>query len=265
MIDRLSVILPYLAPVIVTGIGLVLIFRATAVYLRLVYQLPSDQRPGSILERRLLGIPLFPPPLSWIMPGAFIVLQEAVLEDNHWARLVGGPVKLIVFDGVALYLESGDQFSRVVGPGNHLLGLHERIKEVIDLKPQMKTGYVKPWTKDGIRITLTLMAECQINASPAAQAASEDPEHPLRYPFDEIAVKRAVEHMTVKENGGELRQAAWLEGAWGSITGAINAYVARHTLDELFLAPPTPITNPAAYTGMIAQLLSDKFSAVIAG
>jgi len=265
MIPNLRLILIILAPIVVTVIGLVLIFRATATYLRSVYHLSQDQRPGQILQRRLFGIPLYPPPLSWIMPGAFLVLQEALLDDNHWARLIGGPVRLIVFDGVALYLESGNRFSRVVGPGMDFLGLHERIKEVIDLKPQRKTGYVRPWTKDGIRIKLTLMAECQIAASPRALARAEDREHPLRYPFDSLAVQRAVEHITVKDSDEGLRQAHWLEGAWGSITGAINAYIASHTLDELFLANSAPITNPAAYTGMIVQLLSDKFSAALLG
>jgi hypothetical protein len=167
----------------------------------------------------------------------------------------------VIYDGISLYLERGNQFSRVVGPGMPFLERYERIKEVIDLKPQIKTGIIKPWTKDGIRITLTIMAECQINASHKAQAES----HALQYPFDPLAVQNAVDHMTVRVGDGKLIEASWLEGAWGTITGAINSYVASHLLDELFLAPLTPITNPAAYTGVIAQLLSEKFSATMLG
>lgn len=254
-----------LAAMLVMGIGSFIISRAAATYLRSVYQLPQDLNIGPIIQNRLYGLPLVPPPLSWLMMGTFIVLQEAALEDNHWARSIGGPARLIVYDGVAVYLERGDLTSRVVGPGIHLLERYEWIKEVIDIKPQRKTGYVRPWTKDGIRIKLTLMAECQINANLKAQATAKDPEHPLRYPFDEEAVRRAVEHMTIKEEDGGLRQASWLEGAWGTITGAINAYVARHSLDELFLAPTVPVTNPAAYSGMIAQLLSEQFSTAMLG
>lgn len=262
MILNLSLVIKLIVTAaLVMGISFFIIPRAAATYLRAVYKLPQDLKIGSIIQRRLYGLPLVPPPLSWFLMGTFIVFNEAVLEDNHWARLIGGPAKLIVYDGVALYLESGDLSSRVVGPGMHMLERYERIKEVIDLKPQRKTGYVKPWTKDGIHIKLTIMAECQINSSVEAKASAEN----LRYPFDSSAVQKAVEHMTVKEDGEGLRQADWLEGAWGSITGAINAYVARHSLDELFLEPSESITNPAAYSGMIAQLLSEKFSIKLLG
>jgi hypothetical protein len=254
-------IIKLLAAVVVTGVGSFFISRAAGVYLRLVYRLPQEVDVEAIIQRRQFGLLSVPPPLTWFLMGTFIVLQEAALEDDHWARLVGGPAKLIVNDGVALYLESGDQTSRVVGPGRDFLERYERIKEVIDLKPQRKSGYVMPWTKDGIRIKLTIMAECQISASLEAQAAADD----LRYSFDEEAVRRAVEHITVKEDNRNLREAPWLEGAWGAITGAINAYVARHSLDELFLAPLAPVANPAAYSGMIAQLLSEQFSTAMLG
>jgi cation transporter-like permease len=250
-----------LAAVVVTGVVSFIISRAAATYLRSVYRLPQDLNVEPLIQRRLYGLPLVPPPLSWFLMGTFIGFQEAALEDDHWARLVGGPAKLIVNDGVALYLERGDQTSRVVGPGSNFLERYERIKDVIDLKPQRKSGFVMPWTKDGIRIQLTIMAECQISASLEARAAADD----LRYPFDEEAVRRAVEHITVKEDDGGLREAPWLEGAWGTITGAINAYVARHSLDELFLARLVPVTNPAAYSGMIAQLLSEQFSTAMLG
>jgi len=113
---------------------------------------------------------------------------------------------------------------------------HERIKEVIDLRPQTKIGVIMPWTKDGIRIKLTVRAECQITASPEAVVKSTK----FRFPFDPLAVKTAVERMTVRiDPKGELYEASWLEGTWGTITGFINAYVAGHSLDELFLATDT--------------------------
>jgi len=250
-----------LAPTLVTLIGLILIFKSTINYLRTINTLPPNQKIGPIIRRRLLGVPPTPPPLNRIIKYPFIVLKEPILEDNHWVRLIGGPATLVVYDGVAVYLERGNRFSRVVGPGMPFLDRYERVKEVIDLKPQRKTGYVMPWTKDGIRIKLAIMAECQINTSHQARQESKN----LQYCYDPLAVKKAVESITVKEDGEGLRQAYWLEGAWGSITGAINAYVARHSLDELFLAPLAPITNPAAYSGMIAQLLSEAFSAAMLG
>ena len=201
--------LTILAPAIVTGIGFILICKATAAYLRSMHSLPYDYKLGSIILRRLLGIPPIPPPLNQVLKYPFIVLRDAALEDNHWARLIGGPATLVVYDGLAVYLERGNQFSRVVGPGMPFLERYERVKEVIDVKPQMKTGYVKPWTKDGIRITLTLMVSARSLPALKPEQKSRD----YQYPFDPLAVQSAVEHMTVKENDGELRQAAWLEGA----------------------------------------------------
>jgi hypothetical protein len=254
-------ILTILAPTLVTGVGLVLIFKATASYFRSLYKLPLDQKLGPIIRRRLLGIPPLPPPLNQAIKYPFVVLREPFLEDDHWSRLVGGPATLVVYDGVSLYLERGNQFSRVVGPGMPFLERYERIKEVVDLKPQMKTQEIKPWTKDGIRIALTIMAECQISACHKAQAES----HHLQYPFDPCAVRNAVDGMTVRVSEGKLCEASWLDGAWGTITGAINAYVAKHSLDELFLAPQSPLPSIAAYSGMIAQLLSEKFSTALLG
>jgi hypothetical protein len=137
---------------------------------------------------------------------------------------------------------------------------NERIKEVVDLRPQTKTGDVMPWTKDGIRIRLTIRAECQISASPEAIARSAK----FRFPFDPLAVKTAIESMTVGVSPeGELCESSWLEGAWGNITGSVLSYVAGHNLDELFLAPQQngtsglrPSENHPAND--IAQILSHK-------
>jgi hypothetical protein len=140
---------------------------------------------------------------------------------------------------------------------------HERIKEVVDLRPQTKTVDIQPWTKDGIRIKFTIRAECQIDARPEAVAQSSN----FRFPFDPLAVKTAVERMTVRANAkGELYEASWLDGAWGTITGVINAYIAGHTLDELFLASETDksLTLAPAANGTyvkIEQVLSSKINA----
>ncbi len=158
--------------------------------------------------------------------------------ETHWSRWLGGPATLIIYDGIALYLERGNQFSRVVGAGLPMpfLEQHERIKEVVDLRPQNKIDTLRPWTKDGIRIELKVRVEYKIYASPEAVVQSSK----LMFPFDPIAVKTAVERMTVKlDPKGELYEGTWSDGAWGTITGIINAYVAGHSLDDLFFASST--------------------------
>ena len=48
-----------------------------------------------------------------------------------------------------------------------------------------------------------------------------------------------MEYTSVRLIDGKLQEQTWLDGAWGSIIGAINAFIAGHSLDELFIAPKT--------------------------
>jgi hypothetical protein len=246
-------ILAIFAPVIAIVLGLLVIFKQAVAFLRSFYQPAGDEKLGALISRRLLGVIPVPPPLDNIFNYPFIVIRQPSLAETHWGRWLGGPATLVIYDGIAVYLERGNQFSRVVGPGLPMAFLeqNERIKEVIDLRPQTKIATIRPWTKDGIRVRLTIRVECQINASPEAIAQSSK----FRFPFDPLAVKTAVERMTLKVNSkGELYEAPWLEGAWGTITGTINAYVAGHSLDELFIASP----GENGTAEKIEQILSRK-------
>jgi hypothetical protein len=167
----LRIILVILAPVIALTLGLIFIFNQVLAFVRSFYQPAEDEKLGRLVRRKLLGVIPVPPPLNNIFKYPFVVLKGPSLAENHWARWLGGPATLVIYDGVAVYLERGNKFSRVVGPGLPMsfLEQHERIKEVVDLRPQTKMGSVQPWTKDGIRIKFTIRAECQINASPKQQ------------------------------------------------------------------------------------------------
>lgn len=231
------VIVSIVVPLAAASIGLYFIFKHAASFMRSLYQPKEDAKVGPLIQRKLLGVAPVPPPLDIMFKYPFVLIREVTsLPETHWARWFGGPATLVIYDGVAVYLERGNKFSRVVGPGLPMpfLEQNERIREVVDLRPQTKSGDVNPWTKDGIQIQLSIRVECQIDAGPDALQSMK-----FRYPFDPLAVKAAVERMTVKTNAqGDLYEASWLEGAWGTITGAINAYVAGHSLDELFFAAP---------------------------
>ncbi len=227
------------APLLAVGLGLFFILKQASAFMRSFYQPVEDEKLSGLIQRRLLGVLPVPPPLDNIFKYPPVVIQKpSSPAETHWSRWLGGPATLIIYDGIALYLERGNQFSRVVGPGLPMpfLEQHERIKEVVDLRPQTKIDTIKPWTKDGIRIEIKVRAEFQINASPEAIAQSSK----FMFPFDPVAVKTAVERITVKVNPkGELYEGTWSEGAWGTITGIINAYVTGHSLDELFVASST--------------------------
>jgi hypothetical protein len=254
------------APLLATIIGLLFIFTQARAFVVDFYQPKEDEKLGRLIRRKLLGVMPLPPPLNTWFKYPFLLIKTPSLDENHWARWFGGPATLVIYDGVAVYLERGSKFSRVVGPGLPMafLDRDERIKEVVDLRPQTKSGEVTPWTKDGIRIKLTIRAECQISASAEALARSSSK---FRFPFDALAVKKAVERITVRAKpDGELFESPWQEGAWGTITGSVISYVAGHNLDELFLAPRT---NSDATFGStenhvpngIAQILSHKILA----
>jgi hypothetical protein len=259
----LSIMLIIFAPLMMVLLGLFFILKQSTSFMRSFYQPAQNEKLGGLIQRRLLGVLPVPPPLDIIFKYPPVVVRKpSSLDETHWARWLGGPATLIIFDGLALYLERGNQFSRVVGPGLPMAFLeqHERVKEIVDLRPQTKTGVIRPWTKDGIRLHLTIRAICQVNASPDAKAHSSK----FRYPFDPEAVKMAVERTTVKVDAkGQLYESSWLDGAWGTVTGMINAYVASHSLDHLFFLPPTNNGANGEQTGSseprdIATILSQR-------
>lgn len=231
----LRVLLVILTPIIIVYVGLHFIFKQAGELVNSVYQLQTDEKLSIIIRTRLLGIPPLPPPLNSFIKYPTILITKPEFDEKHWSRWLGGPATLVIFDGFAAYLEHGNKFSRVVGASfpPPFLERYEHIKEIIDLRPQNRKGYVEPWTKDGIQIKLFLNVEVQINVSAEAQEKSSN----VLYPFDPVAVKAAVEYTSVRLSDTDLQEQNWVDGAWGAITGAINAFVAGHSLDELFIAP----------------------------
>jgi hypothetical protein len=231
----LRMLLIFLTPTIMVLAGFWLLLDYAGKLIREIYKPKAGDDIPKLIKLRLLGVMPLPPPINSFAGYPSIMINKPELEETHSARWFGGPGKLVIFDGFAAYLERGSKFSRVVGPSSPppFLERFERVKEIVDLRPQTKSGHVEPWTKDGIRIKLKLDIEVQIDAGAEALEKSAN----LRYPFDALAVKAAVEYTSVRLIGGKLEEQTWLDGAWGSITGAINAFVAGHALDELFVAP----------------------------
>lgn len=199
---------------------------------------PSDgeankDKPSSLIHHRLWGVPPMPTPLDNFISYPFILLKEPFLDKSHWARWLGGPATLIIYDGIALYLERGGRFSRVVGPGMPLpfLDRNETIKAVVDLRPTSITREImKVWTKDGIPLRITVKFEGQVNNQWKNNGA-------LVYPFDPLEVKKVVERMVVRYSNDKLSlvETEWLDNTWGRISGILAAYIASHRMDELFL------------------------------
>lgn len=170
----------------------------------------------------------------------FLRTQNYMLINNvelsptdHWSTWLGGPAYMIIFDGFAAYLECGNCFSRVVGPGFPIpyLDARETIKAVVDLRPQTSASGVTAWTKDGIRIALKFRVEFQIGSD----ATPESPGAKGLYPFDKLAVQRAVEYGAIRMRENKMEKSDWRDAVVGKIKGVIAHYISSRSINELFL------------------------------
>jgi hypothetical protein len=162
-----------------------------------------------------------------------MVVNNTKLESsNHWSMWLGGPAFLIIYDGFAVYLERGNSFSRVAGafPITYL-DPRETMKAIVDLRPQIRDGQVNAWTKDGIRIKFKIRVEFQIEPGPSHNTSDTK----LVYPFNPLAVRKAVEYTAVRVRDGKLQEVDWCEGTIGTVTGLVGRHVCSRRIDELFL------------------------------
>ena len=144
-------------------------FRFALDFMTDFYHPPENINLNKLIDNRLNGVTMLPFPLNLFFRFQYVMARDGdLIKSNEWpawmARHLGGPLLLIVFDGCALYLERGNRFSRVVGPGDKppFLEWYETIKYVVDLRPKMRTDKFSVWTKDGIRIEITAQIECRI-------------------------------------------------------------------------------------------------------
>jgi regulator of protease activity HflC (stomatin/prohibitin superfamily) len=225
------------------------------------YRPPEGVDPLDIINNRLYGKFKLPSFMSMLSKFKFVIVKDGEIDKKDkwpaWSALnLGGPISLVVFDGCALYLERGNRFSRVVGPGDQVpfLEWYETIKYVVDLRPKVKADSFDVWTKDGIKIKFTVQIECRIG-----DPAKHDPASSLVYPFDPIAVKKAVERYSLRwpnRIDGEPSEFTWIDAAWGQVTGIVPGYVGSRMLDDLFMADRNrgQILSPSAIKEIFEKL-----------
>lgn len=219
-----------------------LLFRAAISFFDRLYE--RDEFDSDAAERirlRFSGIPPTPPPLRRFdaFKYPFVLIRDGRVDPKKdWIRWLGGPARLLIFDGNAIYVERGNKFSRVIGPSNSLpfLDATERVRAVVDLHPRVlvKPAGIKAWTKDGILVQMDVRLECQIGVEGMTEATSKG----LLYPYGPISVKKAVEKTPVRfdQEKKRLTEIEWPDKVWGSVQGVLATYIFSHTLDELFLA-----------------------------
>jgi len=253
-----------LSPLVFGSLALVLLYRGTIGFMKVFYPTAAATPLLPLIQRRLLGVPPLPFPLGNLWKYPFVTIKEPNdLPGDHWVRWLGGPATLVIYDGTALYLMRGNRFSRVVGPGKPplpFLDRYETVAAVVDLRPQVKTGVITPWTKDGVQVEIEIRAECQVNAGSEARQASRN----LVYPFDPVAVKQAVEYTAVKYDPArkELFESEWLDGVWGQLTGYLARHISKHSIDEIALADEIEEADRGhLHTFRLAQKYVDEINA----
>jgi len=238
-------IIPYLVFAVIfllfMSLSILPSMRIASSFFREYYRPPEKAVPSKIINYRLFGKSKLPPPLNLFIQFDYLLIRDGeITPKDSWtawcAQNLGGPLMLIIFDGNALYLERGNCFSRVVGPGDKvpILEWHETIKYVVDLRPKIKDGTFDVWTKDGISIKLTVQIECRIG-----DPAQNDPSANLVYPYDPAAIKKAIERYSVrwpKRLEGEPEEFTWIDAAWGQVTGIVPGYIGGRMIDDLLVA-----------------------------
>ncbi len=246
------------------------IMKSTIVFFNSLYNPPEGSNPPKLIFRRLMGVPPAPDPYKSIFHYPFSVINIANVDDGkfilanediHW---LGGPVTLIIYDGTGVYIERGNQFSRTLGPGFGFLDRYERVRDIVDLRPQtMRSGqqnFPRPIagrTKDGIKIEFNIEIKFHIlrpvpisedqqergdskpekisDTHSEAQKILDDMSRPILHPGNLEAIRKAVERTAVRLRDSEYSEAKWREGVWGAVSGRLARYVTQYYLDELLI------------------------------
>lgn len=244
------------SPIMITVIGLFFILKQIDSFIRKFYQVTGNEKISNVIRNRLLGIPPLPPPFNKIVLYPFVIIKGPSLDKSHWACWLGGPATLVIFEGFAAYLERDNGFSRVVGPGLPMpfLDRHERIREIIDLRPQIRDHIIQVWTKDGIQLKLTVKAEYQIDTSSRSDK--------LILPAEQTAIKLAVESESLGGNtDNNFYKLSWTDITWEILTESISSRILNYSIGELMFSSKTNLglkTSHEDYSVHFSQTISVK-------
>jgi regulator of protease activity HflC (stomatin/prohibitin superfamily) len=167
-----------------------------------------------------------------------IVISEGHISEKSRGTpgaKIGGPGLIKVDQDSAAVVVRG-KTSKVIGPGAYVTRRGEKVKEAVDLRPQIRMGDVTAMTKDGFEVTVDYAVGFQIHTG----GREPTPDEP--FPFAEEAVRRAVYRS--KQVGKEGAQ-TWHERIPGFVFGPLREIIATHRLDDLF-EPDNPADDPRA-------------------
>jgi len=216
----------FLLPLLSTGFGINHLVKAASGFLAQFHNLSESEDISKITVLQILGRPALPPPLSNMIEFPEVTVKSGKLDPpNHWSSIIGGPVKLKIQNGNAVYIERGGKFSRIIGQGRAFLEWSERITSVVNVGPRYETFETIAWTKDGIKIKVELKGEYFLG-----KERVEGDENVL-IPYDPESIRKAVEY--IFKNGKNADE--WLKSAVGHTQGILGSTISKKYLDELFI------------------------------
>ena len=179
---------------------------------------------------------MFGPPGPFPYPYALITeggVRERDRQKFLAHRQLGGPGRLVVFNDSAVVLERYGRITRIVGPGIVFLERFERVREIIDLRPQVKTypaEQVIVATRDGILVGTEVTIRFQI------KRATTSPSSGVAYPVDPATLMAAATAHGVRIGPapGQRMISKWRDRVLRNVDSTLRDIVAGKTLDALF-------------------------------
>ncbi len=223
-------------PIIFAGFIFKFMLKNAGAFLKTFHNLPDSINIKEVVGLRVFGRIPTPPPLSTLVKFPTVTAKDGKCDPlENWHTAIGGPVKLKIEPGNAVYLEREDRFSRVAGQGNEFMELHEKIKAVVNVGPESKTFEVSAWTKDGIKLDIKVKGEYFLG-----QFERNEQSENLLIPFDPTAIRNAVEQTLISGKEGH----EWIEGSIGKTKGALSSHISNRHLEEIFMEDNRLFTKP---------------------
>jgi len=247
-------------------LGLVAMLGVSAAFVRDVYGIPGlgsalgyawlllfGRAPLSLIDL------LQPPGARPVAPYPSLIVQEGRIgekyEETPLARF-GGPGNVVIYNDSAVFLERFGRFIRIAGPGAIFLRRFERIREVLDLRPQERSGVAAALTKDGILVETEVQVRFQL-ARPPVSLSSSAP-GTLRPIYKWAWTQAGQSHSwLIDMDTGLPEEDRWPERVMSNVGSTMRAIVAGYRLDEL-LEPYEPDRDPRRE---ITQKLGDELDA----
>jgi len=184
--------------------------------------------------------------------------QLVVKSPAGLVKHLGGPGLIVVRPGNAVVLESVEGVSRILGPGADKLQPFEKVKEVVDLRPQEEEVTLSDiLTKDQIPLTLHINISFQIE--PRADTEARPEFLTERKHFDQtIAGTYPVYQETVFKAAYRVSKGGWRKATISALALALRDVVSGYNLDDLFEYPKVALAQDIADSDLVISTLGPQ-------